>query len=73
MENGFIDHVNILVATLNYSAIVNLQILQITVKHTHTSVLSMLQYPLVVSWLRLLTVEILQLPRSRHCRLATTP
>jgi hypothetical protein len=67
-----IDHFNTrLVTTSNYNAIADLHTLQINI--TQTSVLSLLQSPIVVSGYRLLTVEILQLPRSLRCPLANTP
>jgi hypothetical protein len=40
--------------------------------HTQLSLLSLIQAPLAVSWKRLLTMEILQLPWSRRCPLVNT-
>jgi hypothetical protein len=45
-----------LVITSNYNAAADLRTLQFTV--THTSVLSLLQSPLSVSWQRILTQEL---------------
>jgi hypothetical protein len=54
---GLIDHLYTqLVTTCNYSATAYLGTLQFTV--TNTSVLSLLQSPLSVSWQRILTQEL---------------
>jgi hypothetical protein len=69
---GFTDHFNIqLVTTLNYRAIADLHTSQITTAHAK-SFQSAVSSP-VIPWQQLLTVEILQLPRSFvACWLPTT-
>jgi hypothetical protein len=70
LVNGFIDYLYSQVVTItNYSATANLYNSQITTAPTKTF------HPAVSSqaipWQRLLTVEIIQLPSTRHCRLTT--
>jgi hypothetical protein len=69
MEIGFIDCFNTrLLTILNYSAITNLHMLQITT--TCTKSFQSAVSSLVVPWYWLLTVEILQLSCSLHCQRA---
>jgi hypothetical protein len=70
MEIGFFDHFGTrLVTTSNYSAIANFNTLQFTTAYAKLSQSVTLSTSRFLLWL--LTVEILQLPHSCHCRLAT--